>query len=394
MQLGFIHFDQSDQKKYLAVLSRISEGGAIDELGIGRIRDFYSDQMFPGISTLHQHAKYFALMPLLYREAVKSRYDHLGDVRSVIRNLEISLTRRLVEGSPGASGITGSDSLKTGSYVKYDPMYIYGTALRSYGIVKTDNLEGAIFYASRKTRERPVKLKESEEEQGDSDDLESYLSFCVCPTDLGYNWLEECSLELCPSEASFVQKHIVNAPICKGTILHYLLENCKKSDFEDVYSFETFVLRFRGVLSEEHLALASRAGHFSDLVFGLFLRYNWLFSNETDDDIRSEFESWYNDVFLPGKIAMINSLEGVRINDNGSLIFCRKAIELMEQKDWADLDYLIKQRERKIKVSNYKIGNSRFSYDHSNPIHYYKLGFRWSTVRTIVSEVLGGLENE
>ena len=394
MQLGFVHFDQSDQKKYLAVLSRISEGGAIDELGIGRIRDFYSDQMFPGISTLHQHAKYFALMPLLYREAVKSRFDHLGDVRSVIRNLEIALTRRLVDGSPGASGITGSDALKTGSYVKYDPMYIYGTALRSYGIVKTDNLEGAIFYASKKSHERPVKLKESEEEQGDSDDLESYLNFCVCPTDLGYNWLEKCSLELSPSEASFVQKHIVNAPICKGTILHFLLENCKVSDFEDVYSYETFVLRFREILSEEHIALASRAGHFSDLVYGLFLRYNWLFSNEKDDDIKAEFESWYKDAFLPGKMAMANSLVGVRINDNGSLVFCRKAIELMEQKNWSDLDYLIKQRERKIKISNYKIGNSRFTYDRNNPIHYYKLGFRWGTVRTIVSEILGGLEDE
>lgn len=54
MQIGFVHFDREDQKKYLAAISRITEGGAIDELGVGRLRDFFSDRLFPGVSSLHQ----------------------------------------------------------------------------------------------------------------------------------------------------------------------------------------------------------------------------------------------------------------------------------------------------------------------------------------------------
>ena len=66
MQVGFVHFDHEDQRKYLAVLSKITDGGAIDELGIGHLRDYYSERIFLGISTLHQHAKYFSLMPQFY----------------------------------------------------------------------------------------------------------------------------------------------------------------------------------------------------------------------------------------------------------------------------------------------------------------------------------------
>ena len=393
MQLGFVHFDREDQKKYLAVLSRISEGGAIDELGIGRIRDFYSDRMFPGISTLHQHAKYFAILPLLYIEATNRTYDHLEDVRLHIIYLEKELTRRLVEGSPGAWGITGSDALRSGSYVRYDPMYIYGTALRSYRIVKTDNLEGAIFYASRKSHERPVKLKESELEQGDSDDSESYLGFCAAPTDIGYNWKEACNLNLTPNEASFVRQHILSSPITKGTILNFLLENCKASDFTDTSSFESFIEKFKGVLSDEHLALAQRARHFADLVWGLYLYYNWLFSNKADEKIKTEFDQWYRDYFQKDGEAMADSLRGVSINDNGSIVFCSKAIELMTEEKWDELGFLIKHRERKIKLSNYKIDSTRFTYDRNNPIHHYLLQFRWGTVRVMVGEILGGLEN-
>jgi hypothetical protein len=32
--------------------------GAIDELGLGRIRDAFSNEMFSGLSTLQTHAKY------------------------------------------------------------------------------------------------------------------------------------------------------------------------------------------------------------------------------------------------------------------------------------------------------------------------------------------------
>lgn len=397
MQIGFVYFDRSDQKKYLEVLSRLSEGGAIDELGIGRIRDFYSDLMFPGISTLHQHAKYFSLIPLLYRQAVKSyKYYRLEDVRPAIRNLEIEMTRRLCEGSPGAYGITGSDSLQSGNYVKYDPAYIYGTALRTYGIVRTENLESAIFHASKKYHERPVKLSATDQEQGDSDDLDSVFSFCVCPSDLEYDWLKTCSLELTSHEASFIRGHILAAKACKNTLLHYILENKVFLRDDEVPSLESFLALHGGSLPEKlknDIFLASR---FSDLVDGLFLYYNWLFSEKKDAQVWDEFQVWREDVFLPEKDGMMESIMKSRISDGGPKIFCQRAIALIETEDWTEMDRLVKNRERSIKGSRYKIGNAKggYHYEEMGRIHNYKVDFRWGKVRTLVNEILGGLGDE
>jgi hypothetical protein len=219
-------------------------------------------------------------MPLLYREAVKNKYLHFEDVRSAIRRMEIELTRRLCEGSPGAPGITGSDALRSGAFVKYDPMYIYGMALQTYGIVRTENIEGAIYHASRKYHERPVKLSANDQEQGDSEDRDSIFSFCVCPSDLEYDWLTECSLDLTPNEASFIRNHILEAPACKDSLLHYILDNKITLDGNKVPTFEAFLAGFSGALPAKLQEDARKAARFSDLVDGLFLYYNWHYRNK------------------------------------------------------------------------------------------------------------------
>ena len=51
MKLGYIHTNKDEQAKVLQEMKMLSESVALDELGIGRIRDAFSDLMFPGIST-------------------------------------------------------------------------------------------------------------------------------------------------------------------------------------------------------------------------------------------------------------------------------------------------------------------------------------------------------
>lgn len=61
MKLGYIHNNREEQTRVMQVLKMTSESVALDELGIGRIRDAFADRMFPGISTLQKHMKYFSL---------------------------------------------------------------------------------------------------------------------------------------------------------------------------------------------------------------------------------------------------------------------------------------------------------------------------------------------
>lgn len=61
MQLGWIDFSKEDRQKALDVINLLSEQGAVDELGIGIIRDAFANYFFPGTSTIQTRAKYSQL---------------------------------------------------------------------------------------------------------------------------------------------------------------------------------------------------------------------------------------------------------------------------------------------------------------------------------------------
>ena len=393
MKIGYIHFDRSEQKKYMAVMNRLSlgEGGAIDELGVGRIRDYYSDLMFPGISSLHQHAKYFILLPLIYRKAITFRYQRLQDVRPMIVKLEKDLTKVLYNNSTAKTGITGSGFIDKKDYVKYDPTYIYSTGLYKFGILMSDSLEEMIFTASRKYHERPVKLTASDNEDGDSEDLYNTYQFCHIPTDLGYEWETESSLDLTEGESEFLIKHITGSKVCQNTLLTHIINT--RSDISDTKTFEAFVAKYRTQLPEHLENITRKAVNFAKLVDGLFLRYNYLFSGRTDDKKKEEFHEWVETVFKKHKEDIRDSISDIYINDNGSIPFCMDAISAIDTNDWDRLDDMIIRRERRIKQTRSKIGSNIETYKPDFPIHNYTIQYRWSTVRTLIGEIYKGLNN-
>ena len=52
MQLGWIDFSKEDRQKALDVMNLLSEQGAVDELGIGIVRDAFANYFFSGTSTI------------------------------------------------------------------------------------------------------------------------------------------------------------------------------------------------------------------------------------------------------------------------------------------------------------------------------------------------------
>ena len=124
MEIGFISFDQEALGQANKVMSMLRGQGAIDELGLGRIRDAFSNEMFPGISTLQTRAKYFLLLPALYSFLEHTGIGDAREAREKVREYEISLTRRMMEGETPDTikGIIGAESLRNNEpYVKYDP---------------------------------------------------------------------------------------------------------------------------------------------------------------------------------------------------------------------------------------------------------------------------------
>ncbi|WP_269522421.1 DUF6361 family protein [Coraliomargarita parva] len=57
--IGWIDFSSEHREKMRAAIDCLSTPGAIDELGIGTIRDAFADILFPGVSTIQTRPKYF-----------------------------------------------------------------------------------------------------------------------------------------------------------------------------------------------------------------------------------------------------------------------------------------------------------------------------------------------
>lgn len=134
MQLGWIDFSKEDRQKAFDVINLLSEQGAVDELGIGVIRDAFANYFFPGTSTIQTRAKYFLIVPYMLREAVDGRYGK--DANRVLRAIdsaEKDCGIRLLEADPKAEGVIGTRVLPKG-WVARKPSDIYWNGIRTFGI--------------------------------------------------------------------------------------------------------------------------------------------------------------------------------------------------------------------------------------------------------------------
>lgn len=390
MQLGNIHLNKTEQAKQILAMRRI-EQGAIDELGIGSIRDALADEMFPGISTLHQHAKYFVLLPQVYQKvwekARRIEDVSLRQVQQMIIEEEISMTRHLSKNTPNAPGITGADSLRSNNqFVKYDPTYIYNSALRTYGFLQLDQrttIASAIRSYALQWQSRPEQMRtESADVANDANETISYRPFCEFPRELGYKFPEECHLDVNFAERDYIKEHMLTAIHVRHSLLGYLLEHDEIKIEGDFFTLDRdeFPPQFRDMIH--------RSCEISEFVYLLFLRYNVILSNSQDEEIVREWEECYSR-FKENQPDIIASLfplhSGANRLLNNSLHFVEDCYHSLLKGDLNQLKDLIVSREIAIKSGRRKINNPDFEY--KMPIHHYYLSYRWETVRLMLQEL-------
>lgn len=392
MELGYVHLNKSEQAKQILAMRRI-EQGAIDELGIGSIRDTLADEMFPGISTLHQHAKYYVLLPQVYQK-VRERARRIENisvrqVQQMIIEEEINMTRCLSRNTPNASGITGSDSLRSrNQFVKYDPTYIYNSALRTYGFLQLDqrtSIASAIRSYALKWQERPEQMKtDSEDVANDAQEALSYRPFCEFPRELGYKFPDECHLDVNLAEREYIREHMLSTPQVCDSLLGYLLKHDEIDIEGNFFALDRDDLH----LPPQYRNLIKHSIDISEFIYLLFIRYNVLLSQNEDEVILSEWEEKYQ-LFMEKKPDIVACLTPLHSRANRllkhALHFVEDCYYALLNGDLNQLDELIINRELHIKYGRKKIGNPDFEY--KGPIHHYYLSYRWETVRLMLQEL-------
>lgn len=119
----------SDRDKVRRVLDLFNEQGTVDELGLGPIRDFLSDALFPGTSVLHTRLRYVLFIPWLYQR-LEARSRQVRDVAAEARALELRLVEAL-KASKDREGIIGAYA---GSSLARLPSQAYWAGLVRWGI--------------------------------------------------------------------------------------------------------------------------------------------------------------------------------------------------------------------------------------------------------------------
>lgn len=391
MKLGYIHNSREEQTRVLQVLKMTSESVALDELGIGRIRDAFADRMFPGISTLQKHMKYFSLMPQLYRKATEKRYNRPNEVKAEIVRLERIMTKNLCESSPGKGGITGSDMIGKDwtNYVKYDPAYIYNSGLQTFEILRSSQLYDLIYSASKALHNDPKASKsEDEDTNDDASDKSGLFQFCSFPN-VDYDFTQRCSLDLTAEDKAFITDHILKAEACKGTLLRYIVDN---PDFVIAGKFEQIPTNLLPASLAEVQDLARR---FADFMYIVHIRYNYIFSKYEDNEMRTLFDKMLQEYRNSGT-DIDKVLSAISVRENSGRWFCKEVAERIAANDTAEgggLDQLIINRERRVKGSRRKIDNPAYTYNKQNRIHFYKLTYRWETVKVFAEELRKEVSN-
>ncbi len=394
MKIGYIHNNKDEQAKVMGVLRMISIPGAVDELGIGRIRDFFADRMFPGISTLQQRLKYFSLMPQLYKRVAESSkvYESTSEVKADIIKLERKMTEVLCKCDPDENGITGREMYNKPSFVKYDPVYIYNSGLQTFGILQKTDLYTAILKYSNALYNAPKQHKSNDEAVADdAAEKLGLFQFCNFPTGIDYDFTKECHMALTPADKEFIRWHILSSPACKGSLLHYIVDNeayVIPNDFASLTNLPASLARIQDC-----------ACRFANFIYMVHVRYNLIYSGYADKEVEQRFKdllSEYrqqlrdrncksiddiNDVFDEVSLSAVNSKYY-----NACLDFCRNVATCFDEGgNMQRLDKLIVDREKEVKKSRCKIGKAK--YDSRNKVHYHKLDYRWNTVKRFIEEL-------
>ena len=388
MKIGFIDFSQGERNRILSTLRLLGDQTALDELGIGSVRDAYAELLFPGISTLQTRAKYFVLIPYLFAQG--ERLVQRGKLRSGkefltwLNGEEDKLVPVLVENShSGETGIIGSNALKQKRTVKMKPSAIYWSGLRTLGVVRRDKLSlpMACALTVQRAKQRQALERKTEGDTYDdrtAGDTGEALFLPIHPE----GPLETAEISLTGREAEFLAECIARSPYTRGSLLDFLVQkNLVCTDFEEIPE--------EGM--EEGLRRDYRlAKEFRRFIYGAHLRYNVVYANGTDQGMEARFHEWYNAFFREPF-----SLEPVlnRVSCPAPLgQFCAQLLELAEQKAWGELDELVAARERQVKGDRAKLHKPHeYCYNQERPIHDYPLDFRFGRANVIVQDILNGL---
>lgn len=289
--VGWIDFSSEDRQRVQEVLALMKEKGTLDELGIGQVRDAFSDILFPGFSTIQTSSRYFLTVPkiLLNWANLTRTQRNKTPLPDYLTREENALAQRLVENhnrlNLSLEGIIGHTLVGKKDGVARLPSSTYWNGMRVFGIVQTEDSLSE-FCGSWDPH---VSIRDPIQAEEGSDDEEARLEVKVWrPPGAPKAWPTDLTLKLTNAEAKSLSGKFLGAADQRNSVVTQLIKNSliKQAVKTDLRRFDTFCdwAQSRQKLSKECRLNLERAKNFSLAMEGAHIVYNRLLAGKTGND--------------------------------------------------------------------------------------------------------------
>jgi len=268
-RFGWIDFAEDDRQQMLEVVRMFHEQDTRDELGIGVIRDAFSDFFFPGTSTIQTRAKYMLFIPWIYLELEKKGIEYPEIVEKARKN-EIKLINALCN-SKDQDGIIGKDAREE---LQRLPSVIYWSGLASWGIRLFEGSQEQYhrYFYHFSHQERQFRREEDEENIRQKEWKSWHKGIPEAPNE----FLEKSSLGLSKEQAYYLQERILTTHT--NSLLAILVNQNEIIDSDFVWN-NPIIKK----LPESLLQEINHARNFSETIYGAALLYNLMLSEAREN---------------------------------------------------------------------------------------------------------------
>lgn len=396
MQLGWVDFSREDREKVLDVMNLLQEQGAVDEIGIGLVRDAFANLFFPGTSTVQTVAKYFLIVPYVLKEATEGRYGN--DLNKTLRRIDLEekeCGKLLMQNCPGEDGIIGRRVLPK-SWVARKPSNIYWNGIRTYGICTQDLTipellkASIVLQAQKKTSALGNKGDDTaDSERDDADagrDVATQL-FSV-PDDYYADWRSILTIHLTATEAAFLRKMIETS--VPTSLLGYLLRN--NIDVTTYDSFEAIYEDLGTAVPAELARTMKLACDFNRLVYTARVRYNHILSAGQNEDAVAEWAYIEENMQHMMSVDVDDVLQTLHITNFRLRRFLTNFKTALLAGDLDAADNALIDREVEIKTRSRAKLCKRDDYANDTWIGGRYLDYRFSSAKRIITDIYRGEE--
>ena len=401
--LSWLDSSEHERRTVLQLVSALNEPGTLDELGIGSIRDTFSDELFPGTSTIQTRARYFLFVPWIMQmvEASSTLYH-----ANYARSLQLQLRNALIESHASDPGVIGREA---GARLQRWPHDIYWLGMARWGIRKYPGSIPSYFESLRQPSPRVTlgnALEEPVEGRRDEASERAAGNWAKLPSrPRDFPW--KTSFQLTQEEGRYLRERVELSH--RQSYLSHVLRNSRVQELRsgtlpwDHPTAESAPDETRAWLKDAQL--------FSLVHQGGVLLFDLMLAELMEDEARRSEYSDRLDIWSGAIAAAASALQSWdrasmwrRLNSANPRLrpstreFADRWFDLVSTteggpiQDRQETRRIVRERERALKgqrarLSYVQARDPRRGYPFAEPLEY-----RWTQVKTISADILSALE--